>query len=170
MNKFHYLSITLFVLFVIVIIISVIASTGGESDAQIIEKFSNWEKSELVNMEGGTLFTIEKLNKPVLVETFSLGCNTCKEQHDQMALVEGNIISLDTSSGGDAMKLKEYINNNSYTWTFTIAPAWVKQSLISDFGPGVLDSRFIIVCGGKYTLLDPGIKYSGELKNILATC
>jgi thiol-disulfide isomerase/thioredoxin len=171
--------------FLIILILGIALLYGCSSQIENIEKedtikekdesFSNWKDIELKDIRTGKEFKISDFKgKPILLESFAVWCPTCKRQQDEIKKVHQKLgssvisISLDTDPNEDENKVKEHIEKNNYDWYYAISPVELTQSLIEEFGVGVVSAPSVpIILINKdqsATLLKRGIKSSEDLE------
>ena len=143
----------------------------------VIESF--WKEAELTDVKTQEFFSIAQFDKPILIESFAVWCPTCKKQQDEIKklISEGDDsihISINTDPNENEEKVLEHQEKYSYDWRFAVFPAEAIQSLVNEFGVGVVNAPLapvVLVCpDGSSRLLDSGVKTSDELKQEIATC
>jgi thiol-disulfide isomerase/thioredoxin len=140
-----------------------------------------WYEAELINVQDGERFQISDFEgTPVLIESFAVWCPTCtrqqkitKEFHEEVG--ESVVsISLDTDQSEDESLVREHTERNGFDWIYAVSPIEVTESLISDFGPGIVSAPsvpMILICeNGKAEKLGSGLKSVNELKEAVASC
>jgi thiol-disulfide isomerase/thioredoxin len=102
----------------------------------------------LSEVTSGETFSISSLSdKPVLLESFAVWCPTCTKQQREILEFHEEVgesvvsVSLDTEPNEDESVVREHASDNGFTWRYTVSPADVTQSLISDFGVENEDNR-----------------------------
>jgi len=157
------------------------SGTTLPSRTQPSESSNIWMNFQLTNVNDGETFTISELNtKPILLETFAVWCPTCTRQQREIKKLHDEIgdevvsISLDTDASEDEAQVLEHTQANGFTWHYAIAPSELTQSLIDEFGVGIISAPsvpMILICeDGSFRQLGRGIKRVQELKDELATC
>jgi len=153
---------------------------GSEKETEV-DSSQFWREYELTDVNSGESFTISELNsKPILLETFAVWCPTCTGQQKEIKELHEEIgedaisISLNTDSNEDEGLVLEHAQSNGFDWRYAIAPAELSQSLVDEFGLGIVNAPsvpVILICeDGSFRQLDSGIKRVQELKDELATC
>jgi len=137
----------------------------------------DWRTVELTDVRTGEIFTINQYDKPILIESFAVWCPTCTEQQKKIRELHEELgdafisISLDTDPNEDAQKVLEHIQRNDFNWFYAIAPKELTQSLIDEFGIGVVNAPqapVILIDENKNTrLLKRGVKSVDYLKEEL---
>ncbi len=133
-----------------------------------------WMDIELTDVATGQTFKISDFKgKPVMLESFAVWCPTCLAQQKEIKKVrqsegEGIIhISLDTDPFEDADKIREHIERNGLDWYFTVAPIELTNTLIDEFGLGVVNAPsapVILIYEDQSTrFLRSGVKSAEEL-------
>ena len=141
----------------------------------------DWKTAELTDVRTGDTFTIADFSgKPVLVESFAVWCPLCTKQQRNIRKLHGEVgdsvvsISLNTDPNEDAAVVLDHVTRNNFEWRYVISPSGVTQSLIDEFGVGVVNAPsapVILVCSdGSSSLLDRGVKSVDELKEAVAGC
>lgn len=158
---------------------------GGGGSADIIDKqmfvdndqtdfekqktSSAWLDTILKDVKTGEDFKISDYKgKPVLVESFAVWCPNCKRQQQTIQefheVVGDNVISvaLDTDPNEDEQTVLDHIINNGFEGRYVVSPKDFTQSLIDEFGVGIVNAPsipMILVCEDQSTrLLDRGHK------------
>ena len=136
--------------------------------------------TELKNVNTGNTFKISELNdKPILMESFAVWCPTCTKQQKITKEFHKEVgdsvisISIDTDPNEDEARVLQHTTENGFDWYYAIAPVKFTQSLIDQFGVGIVNAPtvpMILICGDKVKLLDSGIKSVSELKEEVANC
>jgi thiol-disulfide isomerase/thioredoxin len=138
----------------------------------------NWRNIELKDINTQTSFKISDFKeKPILLEAFAVWCPTCKRQQDEVKKLHEEIgddvisISLDTDENENEKLVLSHLTKHEYDWYFAISPSDLTQSLIKEFGPGVVSAPsapvIAIDIDGNAKLLKRGVKSSSELKTAL---
>ena len=164
------LSKYLFITFLLTIIL--IAGCTTSSARRNINN-THWSEIELKDVAKSEKFKISELKGgKILLETFSVYCSNCKDQQDELKIVNGEnnltIISLSTDPREDEETIKKHILENNYTWIYSIASPQMTESLMKEFGFIITQSAqapIVLICeDGSYSLLPTGIKNSDKLK------
>jgi thiol-disulfide isomerase/thioredoxin len=141
----------------------------------------DWRNVELTDVLTGETFTISQLNdKPILLESFAVWCPTCKKQQDEVKALHEDIgddvvsIGLDTDVNEDASQVKSHAQSNGFNWRFAVSPASMTQSLINEFGPGIVSAPsapVVLICpDGSARKLSSGVKKADKLKSEIDAC
>jgi cytochrome oxidase Cu insertion factor (SCO1/SenC/PrrC family) len=147
----------------------------GSADIDIPEG-AGWRDVPITDVVTGEIFTINSFEgKPVLIESFAVWCPTCLKQQQKiqdLIELEGDSIehvSLDTDPNEDSDKVKGHVERHGFTWPFVVSPKELTQSLIDEFGIGVVNapsSPVVVVCPDQSAhLLKTGVKSAQELKD-----
>lgn len=140
-----------------------------------------WMTIPLKNIQDGTTFTIaEKLDRPILLESFAVWCPTCTRQQQEVRFYHDLVgdaivsISLDTDPNEDEDRVREHIERHGFYWYYAVSPVELTQALIDDFGIGIVNAPrvpFILICpDGSYRQLQGGVKPVSVLEEEVATC
>ena len=134
----------------------------------------SWMDIELTDAATGQTFRISDFKgRPVLLESFAVGCPTCLRQQMEIAKVrerEGDAIvhiSLDTDPNEDVAKVKEHLEKHGFDWYFVISPIELTNALIDEFGLSVVNAPsapvILISADQSARLLKSGVKSADEL-------
>jgi cytochrome oxidase Cu insertion factor (SCO1/SenC/PrrC family) len=139
-----------------------------------------WADIELKDINTQSTYTIKQLNsKPILLESFAVWCPTCTKQQKiikDLHNEEDNFISisLDTDASEDEEKILAHTQSNGFDWRYSVSPIELTQSLIEDFGPGIVFAPsvpLILICpNGDAEKLPNGVKSIDDLKTAIASC
>lgn len=142
-----------------------------------------WLSAELTDVVSGESFSIGQFEQPVLLETFAVWCPKCKAQQDDIVdfhmeegFSEDDVvsISLNVDAGEDADLVKNHAESNGFEWRFAVSPSDVTQSLVDEFGPGIVSAPsvpMVVICpDGTFEKLPTGNKNVEELKEAVAFC
>ena len=149
---------------------NIIVEKNGEQQSS-----NDWRNLDLTDVATGEKYKISDFKgKSVLIESFAVWCPTCLKQQKEVKKVkesEGDStihISLDTDPNEDESKVKGHLEKNGFDWFFSVASNDVTQSLIDDFGIGVINAPsapVILVCEDQSArLLKRGVKSAEKLK------
>jgi thiol-disulfide isomerase/thioredoxin len=117
--------------------------------------------------------------KVVLVETMAQWCPNCRQQQQQVIDLHQLLgerddfvsLGLDIDPNEDAASLKNYIESNSFSWTYAVAPADVSNEIANLYGDQFINPTstpmFIIDRKGEVHLLPFGIKSAQDLLTAL---
>lgn len=163
----------LFITFIITLVL-ISGCIGTETNEDTgPEEVIDWKEVELKDTITGDTFKISDFEgQTMMLETFAVWCPTCLQQQKEMeklSLIETDVIhiSLDTDPNEDAELVKDHAKKNGFDWYFAVAPIEMTESLIDEFGVGVVNAPsapVILICNDQSTrLLDRGLKQSDEL-------
>ncbi len=141
---------------------------------------TNWMDITLTNINTNKQFTISQFNKPILLESFAVWCPKCTAQQKAIKELHEDVkddvisISLNTDPNEDANLVKEHTQKNGFDWHYAISPKELTQSLIDEYGIGVVNAPsvpIILICPNKQTyFLKSGIKSAATLKQEIKNC
>ena len=138
-----------------------------------------WMNTELNDISTGETFKISDFEgKPVLLESFAVWCPTCTKQQKELKKLHEEVgdsvvsIALDTDPNEDEKKILNHIQENGFNWYYAVSPIEMTQSLISEFGNGIISAPsapMILICeDGSYRKLGgSGSRSVEELKEEL---
>lgn len=143
------------------------SDSGDGNDDQDAGENPAWMEIELKDVNSGESYTISELKgKPMLIESFAVWCPICtkqqnniKELHEEPGFSEEELISiaLDTDPNEDEAKVAGHASSNGFDWRYSVAPVELTQSLIDEFGNGIVNPPsvpMILVCeDGSYRKL-----------------
>jgi thiol-disulfide isomerase/thioredoxin len=138
-----------------------------------------WIDVDLKDVITGEIFRISDFDRPVVLESFAAWCPTCKKQQDQIQRLidEGDNsvhISVNTDPNEDEARVVEHVNRYGYTWPFAVFPVDATESLVDEFGFGVVNAPrapVILICpDGESRLLAAGVKSADDLREEIAKC
>ena len=145
-----------------------------------LEVAGSWINFELNDVKTGESFMISDFNKPVLLESFAVWCPTCTKQQREIKKLHNDVgdsiisISVDTDPNEDENQVRQHIESNGFDWIYVVAPREFTQSLIDQFGVGIVNAPsapMILICDEKVKKLGSGVKSSNELKeNVKEFC
>jgi cytochrome oxidase Cu insertion factor (SCO1/SenC/PrrC family) len=183
------------IIIAIIIAIAIFTFSGNNTNSQNSQEPNNqepqnresqienslWYNAELKNINTGETFTISQLNdKPILLESFAVWCPTCTRQQKEIKALHDEIgesvvsVSLDTDANEDESKVLAHTQENGFTWHYAVSPSDVTQSLIDDFGVGIVNAPsapLILICpDSSIKEFGRGIKKVSELKEAIASC
>lgn len=144
------------------------------------EKNALWRSAELKDVNSQEVFKISDfLGETILLESFAVWCPTCTKQQKITKDFEKEFpniisISLDTDASEDEDRILQHTTSNGFDWRYAISPIDVTQSLVNEFGVGIVNAPLVpmvIICpDGKAGKLPNNIKDINELKAAIATC
>ncbi|WP_406660166.1 redoxin family protein [Methanolobus sp. ZRKC3] len=160
--------------FMIIISISVISGCA-ETDTVDSEPAGDWRDIELTDVRTGEVFKISDFEgKTVLIESFAVWCPTCLKQQQETKILsdmeDENVIhiGLDTDPNEDEEIVRNHAQSNGFDWYYAVSPVEFTQSLIDQFGVGVVNAPsapVILICEDQSTrLLRNGVKPAEELQ------
>jgi len=141
----------------------------------------HWTNIELKDINSGEIYKLSDYKgKKILFETFSVWCVNCKNQQDKIKELNDDgvenlvIVSLSSDPNEDEEAIKKYINENGYTWHYSIAPKELTEQLMQEFGFVILNAAntpIVLFCeDGSYSLLPDGLKGKEDLLNAVNSC
>ncbi len=141
----------------------------------------SWQEQQVVDVLTGESYSIADFaGTPVLIESFAVWCPTCtRQQRETKELHEDvgdDIISVawNTDANEDAARVKSHAESNGFDWRYSVAPAELTQTLIDEFGIGIITAPsvpMILVCPDQtYRKLPNGVKSPEDLKQEVAAC
>lgn len=132
-----------------------------------------WLDAELTDISAGETFSISEFRgKPVLVESFAVWCPICTRQQQELKKVKesgADIVSvaINTDPNEDEARVRGHIERHGFDWHYAVASAEVTDSLIEEFGFGIVNAPqapVILVCGDQTVhKLRNGVKPADEL-------
>lgn len=136
---------------------------------------TEWIDMELKDVNTQETFKISDFQgKTVLLESFAVWCPTCTRQQQITKKLDAELgdslvsVSIDTDPNEDEQFVLDYIQSNGFNWRYAISPVEMTQSLIAQFGPGIVSAPsvpMILICeNGKARKLGGGLKLIDELK------
>ena len=137
-----------------------------------------WVDTELTDVQSGETFHISDFKgQKILLESFAVWCPTCTQQQKEIKKLHQELgdtfvsISLDTDPNEDVTIIQEHIDRNGFDWHYAISPRELTQSLIDEFGIGVVNAPsapVVLICEDQSThYLGRGLKLVDELKEEL---
>jgi thiol-disulfide isomerase/thioredoxin len=152
----------------------------GKDGSKIAGTF--WREKEIRDVQTDQLFTIsEFVGKPILLESFAVWCPTCTKQQNEIKRLHKNFvgdsvvsISLDTDQNENMQKVLDHINENDFNWWYAISPSDMTQSLIDEFGVGIINAPsapVVLICpDGTARQLGSGVKSAESLLAEIESC
>ncbi len=142
--------------------------TSGGNQVDTVD----WRSYNLTEVESGEEFTIESLEKPLLIESFAVWCPTCTRQQQEIKKLHENSnitsVSLDVDPNEDQSQILEHKQNNNFDWRYAISPTELTRTLASEFGNSVANppsAPVILVCENESRRMENGVKTSSKLMN-----
>ncbi|HIJ11554.1 TPA: redoxin family protein [Candidatus Woesearchaeota archaeon] len=150
-----------------------------EMDPPAAVTIPTWMTTELTDVNSGESFTIAQFKgKPILLESFAVWCPKCTKQQKNVQKLHEEVgddvisISLNTDPNEDVERVKEHTARHGFEGKYAIAPKELTQSLVIEFGIGVVNAPsvpVVLVCEDLSTRLLPrGIKSVNTLKQEIA--
>lgn len=148
------------------------ASDPGGSGAES----QSWQQVTLEEVETGENFSIDGLDKHVVLQTFAVWCGKCDRQQrnkGELARQRDDFypVSVNIDPNEDAQKIINHKNREGFDWRYAIAPAEMTDGLVNEFGQTMLNaptSSVVIICeDGSTSGPLNGIQSSEELGNKL---
>lgn len=131
----------------------------------------SWRTVELTDVREGESYSIDSLEKPVLLETFAVWCPTCTRQQQEIKELHGDVnftsVSLNVDQNENADKIRSHIQSNGFDWRYSIAPATLTQKLIREFDPSMAQppsAPVVLVCENSSRKLKNGVKPASKLE------
>ncbi|MFW5748889.1 MAG: hypothetical protein ACOCYT_04670 [Chloroflexota bacterium] len=131
-----------------------------------------WQTFELTDARTGETFTLADFDgQTVYVEPMATWCSNCRAQlrsvSEALTRLEADgaaddimFIALSVESTLNPEQLADYADDNSFDWTFAVAPIELVGALIDDFGRSIANPpatpHFIIRPDGTFTSLITG--------------
>ncbi|MCJ7429437.1 MAG: thioredoxin domain-containing protein [Candidatus Nanohaloarchaeota archaeon QJJ-5] len=150
----------------------VIGATGLYLSANEGNPGGDWKTTELTPVDGDTSFTIDTLEKPVLVESFAVWCTTCTRQQQEIKqlLTETNVsvVSLDVDPNEEPALVRDHIEEHGFGWRYAIAPSAMTQQMVADYGTSITNppsAPAVLVCENSTRRLPNGVKPASKLQD-----
>lgn len=134
----------------------------------------------LTNVNTGESFKISDFaGKVVLVETLAMWCPSCKNQQEQVKMLNKNLgmdsdlitVGFDVDPNENAADLKKYIDNNGFNWVYAVPPQEVLNEISHLFGANFLNPPstpiFVIDRKGGVHPMPFGVKSAEELQEFI---
>lgn len=164
-------------------------SSGGESDES--EESSceiesqepateDWQAIEIADAHTCETFTLESIDRPVVIHTFADFCPTCqahqdgvKDEYDEVG-EDIMFLDLEIELNREPAHIAEYADERGYEWNFAVASPALTDSLIDEFGPDIANharSPLIAVCpDGSTGTRDKGVGVEEIQSFVERTC
>jgi thiol-disulfide isomerase/thioredoxin len=139
-----------------------------------------WFGTQLTDARTGESFSVNDFNgKVVLVETLAMWCSNCKKQQLQVLELHKQLgerddfvsLGLDVDINENLADLKTYVENNGFTWTYSVATPEIASEISKLYGQQFLNPpstpMLIIDRKGEAHLLPFGIKSAEDLMKAL---
>jgi thiol-disulfide isomerase/thioredoxin len=160
---------------ILVLIALVLVACGptGNTTAPMntTEATPDWRTAPFTDVTTGETFTINELDKPVLVESFAVWCPLCTKQQQAMANVNtATHVTLNTDPNEDPQLVRDHVNQHGFDWRFAVASKDITQSLINDYGTGIVHAPsvpVVLVCDKGARQLDDGVKSADQLREAI---
>jgi hypothetical protein len=109
-------------------------SNGGQSAA--------WRTTSLTRVRGDATFTIDGLEAPIVMQSFSVWCPKCERQSKALGDLPDayTVVSLNTDPNEDAKKVRRHADSNGFDWLFAVSPSAMTDSLVDAFGRTVTNA------------------------------
>jgi hypothetical protein len=107
-----------------------------------------WFGASLTDVRSGATFSLNDFKgKVLLVETMAVWCSKCYTQQTQIQSLHSLLgerddfvsISLDIDPNEDAAILQNFVNQNSFDWTYAVAPPEVAREIARHYGDQFLN-------------------------------
>lgn len=138
--------------------LGIFVPSGGGQSFEVPEEMPFWMTEELEDVNTGESFVIADIDKPVLLESFATWCPVCQKQQENVKKLHEEIgdevvsVAINTDPNEDAEDVKEYARSNGFDWNYVVASPEVVQSLIENFGSGIVNAPsvpMILICEDK---------------------
>jgi thiol-disulfide isomerase/thioredoxin len=155
-------------------------SLAEDPEPIVLDSKPSWFKEKFKDVRTGKMFSVSDFKgKPVLLESFAVWCPLCTKQQEELKKLHAEVgdaiisISINTDSNEDEKKVLDHVKKNGFDWFYAVSPEEVTQSLIDEFGPGIIHAPSvpkILVCPDQtYKKLPSGIKPADSLKQTIAS-
>ena len=135
----------------------------------------SWFLTDLKDINLGDTYTLDQFKgTPIVMETFAVWCPTCTRQQKEIKELheligdEAISISLDTDPNEDESIVRSHANANGFDWIYSVPPKSFTESLIEEFGVGIVNAPgapVVLICGDQSMhFLKRGIKPAEELQ------
>ena len=146
---------------------------GDETDGR-----ATWRTTTLTDVRNGETFTVDDLEKPVLLQTFAVWCSKClRQQRNVRALTERAVdvrpVNLNIDPNEDEGRVRSHLQEHGFDWRYAVSPQSVTDSLVDRFGSSITappQSPVVVVCENETTRLSDGIKAADQLERALDRC
>ena len=156
----------------ILLLATVTAVSLSQENNQNNPAVENWENIQLEDINSENTFTISKLQKPVVLETFAVWCPTCTRQQQEMRKLhkKTNItsVSLNVDPNEDRQQVIKHIEENKFNWKYTISPPQLTRSLVEEYGASIANppsAPMVLVCENTSKKLQNGVKPASKIRN-----
>ena len=139
----------------------------------------SWRTVEMIDVTTNQTFTVESLEKPVLVESFAIWCPPCTRQQQEIKALKENrnvtSVSINVDPEEDDDLVRSHAASNQFDWRYVTAPKNATQLFIEEFGRTFISPPsvpVILVCDDNTSsLLSRGVATATELQTeINETC
>lgn len=147
-------------------------AANGQADA--------WRTATLTDARTDETFTVEDLQRPVLLEPFAVWCSTCLRQQKQVKQLHGEVgdavtsVAVDVDPNEDAAKVRSHVEKHGFDWRYAVASESFSSALADAYGQSVLvppNAPMVLVCGdGSATRLKDGVKSVEFLRQQVEGC
>ncbi len=145
-------------------------SLSGEREGRT-GNFTDWKEVPLTDVSSGEKYTVEELEKPVLVETFAVWCPTCTRQQREVGKLHQDIdvtsVSLDVDPNEDEEKIRQHLERHGFSWRYSVSPPEATNLLRKEYGNVIITpprAPMVLVCEEGERLLSTGVKPSSRLQ------
>lgn len=137
----------------------------------------DWQNVTLEEVDSGEEFTIQDLDKPVVVEPFAVWCPTCtRQQQEKQSLKQERedftSVNINIDANEDVSQVSRHKEEHDFDWRYAVAPTDMTNSLREDFGSSVLNaprSPMILVCEDGSVEYSTGMKPADQISNEIDT-
>lgn len=158
---------------IVVVLAGVFLSMGeqGQVDGP------DWREVELTNVQDQSSFTIDSLEKPVLIESFAVWCSTCTRQQKEMQKVAADdydvrMISLNIADNEDANQIRDHLQEFGFGWRYAVSPSQMTRQLVNTYGTSIVNppsSPKVLICENSTRKLPNGVSPADKLKEEIDT-
>lgn len=135
-----------------------------------------WRTTELTSVRADETFTVEGLDRPVLVQTFAVWCPKCRRQQEALSEVrdDATVVSLNVDANEDGDQVADHAESNGFDWRFAVSPSAVTQSMVDAFGTDVTtppSTPIVVLCeDGDATFRSGSVMDASALRDAIDSC
>lgn len=138
---------------------------------------TDWRGMQLKDIRTQNQFTVNEFDNPVILESFAVWCPLCTKQQVELQklheLMEVVTISVNTDPNEDEQAVLQHIESNRFTGLYAVAPKEFTQSLIDEFGVGVVNApsvpKILICPDGTTHFMKKGVTLVEQLQSEINT-